>query len=212
VPDLEEFLDMKRAEVTPGEDYEYWLRRGRLDAIMTLHLVRTLWPKLPASQRRGFIYEAGNIVPVANAWYVGLYGDVKRAQELKPKFAAHKELLTQKLGKPESMFTSNIQLANYLFKELKLPVISKTPKGRPSASKDNRNILADRLKDTNVAPILKTILDFRKLATIESKFINGIIEAYNYNGNAYTHAFPNIFGTYTGRYTYTAKTKNKYPA
>ena len=212
VPDLEEFLDMKRAEVTPGEDYEYWLRRGRLDAIMTLHLVRTLWPKLPASQHRGFIYEAGNIVPVANAWYVGLYGDVKRAQELKPKFAAHKKLLSQKLGKPESMFTSNTQLSNYLFKELKLPVISKTPKGKPSASKDNLNILADRLKDTDVAPILKTILDFRKLATLESKFINGIIEAYNYNGNAYTHAFPNIFGTYTGRYTYTAKTKNKYPS
>src|SRR5690606_19680941 len=61
-------------------------------------------------------------------------------------------------------------------------------------------------------PILKTILDFKKLATLESKFINGIINAYNYNGNAYTHAFPNIFGTYTGRYTYAAKTKNKYPS
>jgi DNA polymerase I-like protein with 3'-5' exonuclease and polymerase domains len=209
-PDLAEFLDIKRAEVTPGENYEYWLRRGRLDAIMTLAMVNKLWPTLPKTQYRGFVYEAGNIAPVADGWYRGLFTDVPRAKELKPKFAEHKTKMAASLKQPESMFTSNSQLPNYLFNVLKLPPVSKTPKGKPSCKKDDLNILADRLKETEYAPILKTILDFRKLATTESKFINGIINANEYNHNAYTHAFPNIFGTYTGRYTYASKTKKKW--
>ena len=210
--DLEEFLDIKRAEVSPGENYEYWLRRGRLDAIMTLELVTRLWPKLNKTQYRGFVYEAGNIVPLADAWYRGLYTDVGRASGLKPKFAEHKKKLAASLKQPEAMFTSPPQLVAYLFGKLGLPPVSKTPKGKPSCKKDDLNILADRLKDTEYAPILNTILDFRKLATMESKFINGIIEANEYNHNPYTHAFPNIFGTYTGRFTYAAKTKKTWPS
>jgi DNA polymerase-1 len=211
-PMLEEFLDMKKQEVTPGQDYDYWLTRGRMDAVMTRELVMALWDKLPVEQRRGFVIESGNIVPLAYASYFGLHVDAAHAERLKPKIIEHKATLAKRLGKPGTLITSPQQLSKYVFGELGLPVVTRTPKGKPSTAKDNLLVLADRFKGTDEGAKLKIILDYKKLATLESKFVNGIINAVKYNNYTFTHASPRIFGTYTGRFTYSAKTLKKYPA
>lgn len=211
-PDLEDFLDLKKADVSPGEDYDYWLKRGRMDAVFTRLIAIEMLDQLPKSQLAGYLYEQGNLVPVANAWVSGLHANSKKTHELKPKFIAHKKKLAESIGQTVSCIQSPQQLAHLLFEVKKFPVQGRTPKGKPSAAKDNLLMLEDKLAGTEDAQFIRTILNIKRLATIESKFINGINESTEYNGNDYTHAFPNIFGTYTGRYTYTAKTLKKWPS
>ena len=211
-PDLEDFLDLKRADVTPGEDYEYWLKRGGYDATFTRLIALEMWELLPNEQKPGYIYEQANIVPVANAWLNGLHVNSKKTLELKPRFEKFKKKLAARIGQTEACLNSPQQLSHLLFNVKKFPVQGRTPKGKPSSAKDNLLLLEDKLAGTEDAKFLRTVLDFKKLATIESKFINGINNSVAYNGSHYTHAFPNIFGTYTGRYTYVAKTLKKWPS
>jgi DNA polymerase I-like protein with 3'-5' exonuclease and polymerase domains len=206
-PDLADFLDMKKADVTPGEDYKYWLKRGGYDATFTRLIAESMWKLLPAEQRRGYIYEQANIVPVANAWLTGLHTNVEETEKFKPRIQAYQKKLAARIGQTEACLRSPQQLAHLLFDVKKYPVQGRTPKGKPSVGKDNLLLLEDKLAGTEDAKFFRTILDFKKLATMESKFVNGILKCHEYNGDNYTHAFPNIFGTYTGRYTYVAKTK-----
>lgn len=210
--DLEEFLDLKKAEVSPGENYEYWLKRGRMDAVFTRLIAIEMLDLLPQSQKAGYLYEQGNLVPVANAWLIGLHANSKKTHELKPKIVEYKKQLASRIGVTVSCIQSPQQLAHLLFEVKKFPVQGRTPKGKPSAAKDNLLLLEDKLAGTEDAHFIRTILNVKRLSTIESKFINGINECVEYNGSDYTHAFPNIFGTYTGRYTYTAKTLKKWPS
>ena len=211
-PDLEEFMDLKRADVTAGEDYDYWLKRGRMDAEFTHLVAETMWDLLPEEQRPGYIYEQANIVPVANAWLMGMHTNLEATKKFKPKIQKFQKTLAARIGQTEACLRSPQQLAHLLFEVKKFPVQGRTPKGKPSAAKDNLLLLEDRLAGTEDAKFLRTIMDFKKLATMESKFVNGILNCAAYNGDSYTHAFPNIFGTYTGRYTYVAKTKKKDPS
>ncbi|MDJ0952552.1 MAG: DNA polymerase [Acidimicrobiia bacterium] len=211
-PDLEEFLDLKKAEATPGEDYEYWLKRGRMDAEFTHLVAETMWDLLPDAQKPGYIYEQANIVPVANSWLMGLHTNLKATEEFKPKIQKFQKMLAKRIDQTEACLRSPQQLAHLLFTVKKFPVQQRTPKGKPSANKDSLLLLEDKLAGTEDAHFLRTILDFKKLATMESKFVNGILNSAAYNGDPYTHAFPNIFGTYTGRYTYVAKTRKKWPS
>jgi DNA polymerase-1 len=211
-PELEEFLDLKKADVSPGVDYAYWLKRGRMDAVFTRLIAVEMWDLLPDEQKPGFIYEQANLVPVANAWVIGLHVNSKKTHELKPKFIAHKKKLASSIGQTVECIQSPQQLAHLLFDVKKFPVQGRTPKGKPSAAKDNLLMLEDKLAGTEDAKFIRTILNIKRLATIESKFINGINDSVGYNGDNYTHAFPNLFGTYTGRYTYTAKTLKKWPS
>lgn len=211
-PELTEFLDLKKADATPGEDYEYWLKRGRMDAEFTLLVAETMWDLLPDEQKPGYVYEQANIVPVANAWLTGLHTDVEETKRFKPRIQQFQKKLAARIGQTEACLRSPQQLAHLLFEVKKYPVQMRTPKGKPSANKDSLLLLEDKLAGTEDAHFLRTILDFKKLATMESKFVNGILNSAAYNGTDYTHAFPNIFGTYTGRYTYVAKTKKVDPS
>lgn len=211
-PDLEEFLDLKKSEVTAGENYDYWLVRGRMDAVLTRLAAIEMWDLLPDEQKPGYVYEQANIVPVAGAWLQGLHTDVKRTKEFKPKIQKYQKTLAARIGQTEACLRSPQQLSHLLFEVKKYPVQQRTPKGKASSNKDSLLLLEDKLAGTEDAAFLRTIMDFKKLATMESKFINGIINSTEYNGNNYTHAFPNIFGTYTGRYTYVAKTKKVDPS
>jgi DNA polymerase-1 len=211
-PDLEEFLDMKRAEVTPGEDYEYWLKRGAMDATLTRLVAIRMWELLPNEQKPGYVYEQANLAPVANAWLTGQHTDVERTKKLKPKIRDKKKEIAKSIGVTVECINSPQQLSHLLFTEKKFPVQQRTPKGKPSANKDSLLLLEDKLAGTEDAHFLRAILNVKKLSTTESKFINGIINANDYNHSPLAHAFPNIFGTYTGRYTYTSKTKKKWPS
>lgn len=205
----DEFVDVKKAEVKPGEDYEYWLRRNRMDAELTLELYKHIVHRMEESQYRGFIIEQSNLVPVANSWNHGIYLDEAGNKEVGAKILRAKNGLAKRINKPHGMFSSPKQLGAYLFDDLGLTPAGKTPKGAPSVSADNLKLMRYDLKETEYDDILQTILNFKKVRTTESKFVEGIRKVIRYNGEAVNHSAPRIFGTYTGRFTYSSKTLNK---
>lgn len=210
-PLLEEFLDLKLADVKPGENFEYWLRRGRLDAILTRELAIKLQTKMPESQRRGFLIEQRAIPYVTRSWLYGIDLDYKGALQLNQRIDAAHDYISKELGIPKTVFTSTKQLGHYLFKTLGLPPISRSKKtGNPSTSKDDLKMLHHKYAETKFGPKIKRVLDYKQLATTKSKFTNGIIECYNYHKESKSYASPWMFSTYTGRFTYQSKLQRKH--
>ncbi len=205
-PRIREFLDVKDEYHDAGEDYEYWLNRGKLDALMTLELYKTMMSIMPEAQINGYMIEQDAIVPVANSWLVGIPLDKQGAEELKPRITKAKAAISKKLGIAETVFTSPKQLSAYLYGKLGLPPISFTKTGAASTSADDLKMLAYRLAGTKEGDIVQAVLDFKQVRTLESKFINGILDVCDYNGVSSNHSSPRMFGTYTGRFTYSSKT------
>jgi DNA polymerase-1 len=52
-------------------------------------------------------------------------------------------------------------------------------------------------------------MDFKQIATLESKYIKGIHNVVEYTKDGRSHGAPRIFGTYTGRMTYSSMTLKK---
>ena len=212
-PQFDLFHEVKMMDVKPGDtttlinNRPYWDVRGELDAIMTLELGKLIDRKMPDSVRIGFEIECGCIIPLAESWLKGIRLDREKNEVLKGRVKAAKTQIAKSIDMPEGMFTSPKQLGKYLFTDLKLPILERTPKGAPSCGKE---VLMRLFYETNKDPRLKAILDFKNIATMQSKFLNGIDKCSSHNGENYSHASPRLFGTITGRMTYSNKTLKKY--
>lgn len=211
-PDTPAFLEMKAKGVNAGIDEQYWLDRGNLDVIMTARLADFLNSKLPAEQRTGLLTEFQCIVPVANSWIMGIRIDKAKLDLLQPKLAAQKTEFAKRLGVDEGIFTSSKRLGNLLFNEWGLPVQSRTPAGAPGCAKDDLmwlqyNLLKMDSKD--YAEKVGWILEAKTVATLMSKYVKTTYEALAHTTDGYIYGAPRIFGTYTGRFTYSNTTKSK---
>ena len=210
-PRLKEFVSMKNEhqDYDGGKDKDYWLERGCLDAIMTRDLALVLKDKLPVSQRRGFLIEQ-NILPyVARSWLRGIPFDKEYYDNLAPRIDSAQKLLLRKLELSGTLITSSKQLSDYLFNYLKLIPINRTSKGQGSTAAGDLKLLALNYANSGIGPQLKRILQYKKLATLKSKYVNGFQQVYDYVGEAKCYSAPKIFGTYTGRFTYSSKTLQK---
>jgi DNA polymerase I-like protein with 3'-5' exonuclease and polymerase domains len=211
-PMYDEFINVKEEHNAAGVNYEYWLTRGRMDAILTRDLYLCLMNIVPESMLNGFYIEQRCLVPVAKSWNIGIELDKEGAAAILPKITRGKKVLSDKLGKSEGMFTSPKQLSKYLFDELGIvpKSFSKTT-GAASTCSDDLKLMHHEMGDSTTGRIIKTILDFKQLKTLETKFINGILSVCEYNGYDTNHSAPRMFSTYTGRFTYSSKTlKAKY--
>lgn len=210
-PKINDFVNMKNKKQTydGGEDKQYWLERGCLDAIMTRELAIVLKSKLPQNQQRGFLIEQ-NILPyVARSWLRGIPFNKRYFEDLTPKLIKAKNFISKQLELPSTLITSSKQLSNYLFNDLKLIPINKTVKGQGSTAAGDLKLLALQYADSGIGPHLQRILQYKKLATLESKYVKGFQQVYDYVGEAKCYGTPRIFGTYTGRFTYSSKTLKK---
>lgn len=210
--DTASFLEMKNKKVIAGVDEGYWLERGNLDVIMTAKLVDFLIEKVPAEQRIGLLTEFNCIVPVANSWLMGIRIDVKKLDLLQPKLMHQKSELAKSLGLSEDIFTSSKKLGLLLFTEWGLPIQSKTPTGAPGCSKEDLMWLQYNLLKagaTDYAEKVKLILEAKSIATLMSKYVKTTYEALSHTGDGHIYGAPRIFGTYTGRFTYSNSTKSK---
>jgi len=52
-PDMDEFNDVKSQKITAGEDFDYWIRRNKLDTRLTLEVFKAMWKLLPEKSRNG---------------------------------------------------------------------------------------------------------------------------------------------------------------
>jgi len=205
---FDEFLDVKSKDEIAGINKDYWDRRGRLDAILTRDLYLHAIATMPERMINGYLIEQRTIVPVANSWLVGISLNKKKAKNLIPKIETAKSQIISTLDIPGSAITSPKQLSTYLFDKLGLIPISMTPTGKPSTKSDDLKKLRQAAAGTMQGELLQKILDYKHLSTLKTKFIDGIIKTCDYVGEDVNHSAPRIFGTYTGRYTYSSKTKS----
>lgn len=211
-PRTQEFLEMKSKGVIPGEDATYWLERGTLDVIMTQELVDYLSPRLPKEQITGIKTEFDCIVPVANSWIMGIRIDKGILDTLEPELSQERLRYAQELGISEAVFTSPKQLSNLLYNVWGLPILEKTATGAPSTSADTLLWLEYHLRNSHkheLADRVKSILKAKNASTLLSKYVKTTYQALDHTGDGFIYGRPRIFGTYTGRMTYSNTTSSK---
>lgn len=200
---LPEFVALKASPAVQSND-AYWQTRCRLDVIATALLADKLLRRLTPTQRKSMAIEAGNIVPNAKAWVDGLPTDPRYYKEPIPDILEEMGRIEGRIGVPNTVLSSPTQLTNLLYNTWGLKCERRTPKDKPSSDKAALTYLAE--KDDRCLDIL----EWRSLNTL-LKLCRSPAKANGYLGSSVLHPSPNIFGTYTGRYTYSSKILKKYP-
>lgn len=211
-PLTKDFVAMKEQGVNSGENPEYWQKRGQWDVIMTRALAEFLQAKLPPEQRKGFLTEQSCIVPVANSWIMGIRVDKDQLAKNDKHFMQVKSDAAKALGVPVDIFTSTKRLPDLIYNRWGLPVISRTPGGSPQCNADTLKLLQYQLLQSDekeMADRLGLIMKAKEASTLHSKYVKTMYEALAHTGDGYIYPAPRIFGTYTGRFTYSSKTTGR---
>lgn len=211
-PDTPAFLEMKSQGVKAGENTAYWLERGTMDVKMTHALAMKLIQKVPESMRPGLVTEFDCIIPIANSWITGFKINERILEENSEYYLKAKSRIAKELGVSEGMFSSPKQLGKFLFSDMALTPNSYTPTGNAGTSKGDLMWMEYKLRlagHADKADILKLILEAKESATIYSKYVKTTIEALEHTGDGFIYSSPRIFGTYTGRMTYSNTTTTK---
>ena len=146
------------------------------DADVTLQLHRTLWPAIEASERLHHIYR--NIeMPTLQVLYdmerhgVLLDRDRLRAQsqQLAEQLQELEKQAHELAGQPFNLGSTK-QLGEILFERLGLPVVKKTPAGKPST---DESVLEKLALDY---PLPKVLLQWRGLAKLKSTYTDKLPE------------------------------------
>ena len=146
------------------------------DADVTLQLHRTLWPAIEASERLRHIYR--NIeMPTLQVLYdmerhgVLLDRDRLRAQsqQLAEQLQELERQAHELAGQPFNLGSTK-QLGEILFERLGLPVVKKTPAGKPST---DESVLEKLALDY---PLPKVLLQWRGLAKLKSTYTDKLPE------------------------------------
>lgn len=205
------FVKMKTEgeNIQPGENPEYWELRGELDVIMTKALAERLQERLPAEQRKGFMTEQECLLPVANSWILGIRIDQKQMRENDKYYKELKTKIAKELNVDEAVFTSSKRLGEILYNQWMLPVIATTPAGEASCSAETLKWLAFRARNEEehgLAEKIEKILQAKTASTMHSKYVKSMIDALEHTTDGYIYSAPRLFGTNTGRFTYSNST------
>ena len=212
-PDTPDFVKMKSEAGIAGEDVEYWLERGTLDVKMTYELIAKVYHKVPHDMRVGMMTEFECIWPVANSWINGFRIDIKQLEANDVKYSNLKFEIAKELGTDAGLFSSPKRLGQFLFTELGLTPHDHTPSGNPGTSKGDLMWIEYALKQRGdpKALIVRKILEAKEASTLYSKYVKTMKEALAHTGDGYIYSSPRLFGTYTGRMTYSNSVTHKDP-
>lgn len=200
----DEFIRMKQAEHMEDtvKNDDYWRQRGSADTLWTYRLAKFLESQLPPVCHRGYVIEARSIPQIANSWLIGVSVDMNR---LKTAEIETEKLIQEGcglLGLSETVLGSPTQLAHVVFNQWGFEPIGRTPSGKPSADADTWIMLAFQTGD----PRMKQILKVRQALTVRSKYIAAAYEAVARTGDNCMYGKPMMFGTDSGRLTYSSET------
>lgn len=224
---VETFLP-DRAGYEEGIDYDdespenilKLLEYNQRDSRFTLYIVWQLLQALPRNVIRNALIEARSIPMVAEAFIDGINVNPEACAALGEKLEAQRRdaFVRLKMDHPddveEDVLASPKKLSELMFKKWGLPVVELTDGGEASTNKATLHELA--LKDDRA----KYVHLYREGNYNKAKFVTGIIGgdkivggkhvtqvgALEYNGDGVVRPQPRIFGTYTGRMTYSSKT------
>lgn len=204
-PGLDQFIKIKQGAVLDSSD-PYWLERGKLDVIWTLKLHKLLWSRLPEACRRGYIIEQRALFQLANSWLIGMYVDrealAAAADELESKVSKG----CAELGVSRELVGSPQQVGRLIFDQWGFTPVSKTPNGANSTKADDIIVLAYSSGDVR----LRKLLEVRQALTLISKYVTVAYDALKRTGDGYLYGSPRLFGTSTGRLTYSSETLSQW--
>lgn len=196
--------DVDYHDMSP-EAIEKRLIYNRKDVAFTLKLAERFYNQMGAVDSkwlRNALIEAQSIDVVADSRVNGLVIDPDAAHTLDAKLIVVSEKaleILEPLGATPEILASPAQLAKLMFDDWKLPQIKKTPTGAPSTDKETLHELS--LMD----PRAKTIRAYREANNNRTKFVQSILSSVEYNGDGRTRPAATIYGTYTGRMTFSSK-------
>ena len=187
-------------------DTLHTLRRyNKKDAVFTYGLAKMFWHNLDAKQRRVALLEAECIPLVAESMVEGLSIDrdaVTQLDDTLNKRARAAVVQLKLLYAPditEEVLASPKQLSKLLYGEWGLRVPFYTETGSPSTDRKSLLQLSEQHKGAAL------INEVRECTGNRTKFAANTLESINYNGDDRTRPNARIFGTYTGRMTYSSK-------
>jgi len=146
------------------------------DADVTLQLHRTLWPAIEASERLRHIYRDIEMPTLQVLYDMERHGvlldrDRLRAQsqQLAEQLQELEKQAHELAGQPFNLGSTK-QLGEILFERLGLPVVKKTPAGKPST---DESVLEKLALDY---PLPKVLLQWRGLAKLKSTYTDKLPE------------------------------------
>lgn len=179
---------------------------NQTDATHTLATARACWAKLTERQRALALQEAHCLPEVARANAMGLTlnPDVLDALQTRCEADMARTLLDIQMTAGEGVtaqtLASPMKLARLLYEDWQLPVQRTSERtGAPSTDKASLAQLAV------IDPRANTVRAYRKASVALSKFVHSPRKSLDYLGGRQTYPQMTMFGTYTGRATYSSK-------
>jgi len=181
-------------------------RYNQKDNVFTLIGAKMFWDLLEPRQRRCAEIEAKSLPHVAKANLLGLPVDTLASRELQAKLVIDAAEALAKLsshGVTEKVARSPKQLATLIFDVWGLPVFKENKSkltGLTTRSTDKEVLHELALKD----PRAKTLSEYREALNNKTKFADRLIQSVAYNRDGCVHPSAHVFGTYSGRLTYSS--------
>lgn len=173
------------------------------DASHTLWLAEKFWAELSPAQRSAARIEARCLPMMAETHVLGIHGNMDAAVALAEKLeadadAAYQALTADGEAIDPAVLASPVKLRKLLFEDWGLPVVKLTDKGAESTDKDALSQLAPLDARAGM------LHDYREAKNNRTKFAVGVAKSLDYNGGGITRPVAKVFGTYTGRVTYSS--------
>ena len=189
------------------EEIQRLFEYNKKDAMFTHRLVLKFFSELNEKQKRNALFEAACIPMVAESIVEGVRINLDAATELEAKLIddANLAFVKLKLATTDESVTPDVlasptKLRHLLYDTWGLKPPKMTRKGADSTDRDALNTLAD------TDPRAALLNDYREAKNNCTKFATGAINSVNYNGDGFSRPLARIYGTYTGRMSYTAST------
>lgn len=205
-PDEEEYALGEKVSRVPQTDFEWMemLAYNLKDSKYTCLLTKLFFERLSPEERRGALIEAKGLVPIALSSINGVPINVEAMDALQAEVTESRTNNLEIFGADPSVIASPKKLGNLLFDEWGYQPIKMTPSGNPATDKETLLKMAILYPEDERFGALMAL---RKCNTRQSKFIDGVRKAMEYNGGPIAYPKPTIAGTYTGRLTYSSKQK-----
>lgn len=206
-PGVQEFVAFKRGAPL-SLDSIYWQDRGILDCLWTQKLVEHLWPKLMPTQHVGFVIEAACTAAIANSWLIGLHTNRDKLRRLEGEIHDENARIAKMVDFDISVVSSPTKMKDLLFNRLGLKPQKTTPTGAASTDIETLKLLLYELKMENDprAATMELIMQLKQNSTVLSKYVKTAFDALSRTGENCMYPQPKMFGTNTGRFTYSNET------
>lgn len=184
------------------------------DNVFAIKIAKILYERMKPRQRRAFWIEQSCLSMVASANFHGLRIDTFQSHDLSGKMktiAAARLASLKPHGVTEAVIRSPMQLSKLMYEDWKLPirkynkgkVDKKTGIKKPDQPSTDKEVLHELAFDGHARA--KELREYREALNLDTKFCTALIKSVHYNEDGCAHPQARVFGTYTGRMTYSSK-------